>query len=178
MVVKIPLLKKFYDLSDAVSVWGGISTISTVKSQLPAKCKLIEWGHKVSFAYISNSMRDDSLALDKLADDCLLFDQSACSSPQCIFVEDLSLEGLKDFSSKFYDILNLKAESLPELQLDINSQCELTNYIELNSLESLHMKKGVLGDQQTNVRVVYTNEPNLEFSPTFRNVYNKKYQAI
>ena len=79
-------------ISDVRMIWGGDSTISTVK-QLPTKANCLDvcFADKYSVAIIdSQSIIDlDSNAIKSLAlrfyNDSYIFDQNACSSPRSVF---------------------------------------------------------------------------------------------
>jgi len=42
-------------LADGIVTWGGDGAISAMRSMAPPGCRLIEWGHRLSFAYLSRS---------------------------------------------------------------------------------------------------------------------------
>lgn len=46
-------LKRLASLADGLVVWGGDAAVEGARSLAPSGCKLIEWGHRLSFAYLS-----------------------------------------------------------------------------------------------------------------------------
>ncbi len=46
-------LMPLVDLVDAVVLWGSMSLMQTMRRELPPELPIIEWGHKISFAYMS-----------------------------------------------------------------------------------------------------------------------------
>ena len=49
----IATMQKLADLSDGISVWGGDEAVKAVRQMSRPGTRLIEWGHKLGFAYIS-----------------------------------------------------------------------------------------------------------------------------
>ncbi|MEU9714028.1 acyl-CoA reductase [Streptomyces sp. NPDC047976] len=73
--------------ADAVAVWGGEGAVEGVAAHVPAGCRLVEWGHRISFAYLTADAWPDAGTLDALADDVCLHEQQACSSPQVVYLD-------------------------------------------------------------------------------------------
>ena len=93
-------IQKLIDLSNAVVIWGGDQAISALRHLVPPNVKLIEWGHKLSFAYVSAGMvkcfmnkhdASDSQrindAFDEIAYNMCDTDQLYCNSAQGIYVD-------------------------------------------------------------------------------------------
>ena len=76
-------------IADCKIIWGDSAAINFIKS-LPEKenCETIIFGPKYSIAAIEDNEAD----FDRIAEDIVLFDQMACSSPQMLFVEKGDLE--------------------------------------------------------------------------------------
>ncbi|MYT31360.1 MULTISPECIES: acyl-CoA reductase [unclassified Streptomyces] len=81
--------------ADAVAVWGGEAAVEGVAALLPPGCRLVEWGHKISFAYLTRETWTDRTALTALATDVCRVEQQACSSPQVVYL-DLDVETHSD----------------------------------------------------------------------------------
>ena len=48
-----PSLEVLAGLADGIVTWGGDEAVRAARSMAPAGCKLIEWSHRLSFAYAS-----------------------------------------------------------------------------------------------------------------------------
>lgn len=46
-------LRRLADLADGAVVWGGDGAVTALRQLAPPGCKLMEWGHRLSFAYLS-----------------------------------------------------------------------------------------------------------------------------
>lgn len=98
-------LKKLASLADGIVVWGGDEAVRSVRRLATPGTKLIEWGHKTSFAYITKGgMREELLA--GLANHMLRTRQTLCSSCQLIFLDAETRSELEDFCGKFERILD------------------------------------------------------------------------
>ncbi|MFB6603822.1 acyl-CoA reductase [Streptomyces noursei] len=73
--------------ADAVAVWGGEDAVQGAAALVPPGCRLVEWGHKISFAYLTRDARTDRAALTELAADVCRVEQQACSSPQVVYLD-------------------------------------------------------------------------------------------
>lgn len=73
-------------LADGLVVWGSDRAIEAARSLAGAGCKLIEWGHRLSFAYISG-FENREVELTALAAHIVETNQRLCSSCQVIFLD-------------------------------------------------------------------------------------------
>jgi hypothetical protein len=90
--------------ADGVIVWGGDTAVSAFRRIVPPNVKLIEWGHKVSFAYISGDVPDEDLP--PLAKHIVETDGLLCSSLQGIFIDTENADIAAQFCEKFLPILS------------------------------------------------------------------------
>ena len=97
-------LLKLLTLSDGVCTWGGDEAIRGIRSLAPAGTKLIEWGHRISFAYVTEAGRSNGEVLQAIADHMVRTSQLLCSSCQGIYVEAEGREAV-DFSRRFLRLL-------------------------------------------------------------------------
>jgi hypothetical protein len=93
--------------ADGVIVWGGDVAVSALRRIVPPNVKLIEWGHKVSFAYISGEPCESDL--QPLAEHIAKTDGLLCSSCQGIYIDTDDLGYAADFCEKFLPILDINA---------------------------------------------------------------------
>ncbi len=91
--------------ADAVAVWGGEGAVEGVAAHVPAGCRLVEWGHRISFAYLTSDAWSDAGTLDALADDVCLYEQQACSSPQVVYLDTEDEGVVFAFAERFAAVL-------------------------------------------------------------------------
>jgi phenylacetate-CoA ligase len=85
--IEAPLKKKV----NAIVAWGGEEMISSMRKELPAEVKLLDFGPKVSFQVMSRqglSSMGLSKAAQAVVSDVIPWNQGACASPQDLFVQE------------------------------------------------------------------------------------------
>lgn len=98
-------LKKMAVMADGIVVWGGDAAVSAVRQFAPVGTRLIEWGHKLGFAYLSGC-QNKGHELKELALHIASTRQLLCSSCQTIYLDTHSLDDLYDFCREFLPILD------------------------------------------------------------------------
>lgn len=93
-------MKKLADLADGLVVWGGDGAIEAARTLAGPGCKLIEWGHRLSFAYVSG-YEDRDGELSALARHIMETGQRLCSSCQVIFLDTENQEDGPAFCREF-----------------------------------------------------------------------------
>lgn len=89
----IDAMQQMANLSDGVVVWGGDLAVRAARNMVQPGTKLIEWGHKLSFAYITlEGIAEESLM--GLAEHLFMTRQLLCSSCQVIYMDTTKLEDL------------------------------------------------------------------------------------
>jgi phenylacetate-CoA ligase len=99
------LLKKKVD---GIIAWGGEEMIESYRRNLPKEVKLLDFGPKVSLQVISQeglSRKNLALVANSVVEDIIAWDQSACASPQNLFLQEGINEGelLKAIDQAFQD---------------------------------------------------------------------------
>ncbi|MDL2289505.1 hypothetical protein LJB83_01940 [Clostridia bacterium OttesenSCG-928-F22] len=126
----IDALQKMMNLANAVVVWGGDQAIQAVRQMAGPDTKIIEWGHRLSFAYVTPSGMQDEL-LTGLAHNIVQTNQLLCSSCQGIYIDTVSMEEVYRFCEKFFPILEQYAQTYGEEPLlEIQAQTGLQVYTE------------------------------------------------
>lgn len=72
--------------ADGIVVWGGTEAVKAVRSLAPPGVKLIEWGHKLGFCYISDYANHTD-EFSALAEHIASTKQLLCSSCQTVFID-------------------------------------------------------------------------------------------
>jgi hypothetical protein len=87
-------------LVDGAMIWGGEQTVKKVRAlPFPSRTHIAVYGPRVSIAMFDKNVWTNGTALSdwctRLARDIWQFDQSACSSPQIVFVEKSGMDNYK-----------------------------------------------------------------------------------
>ena len=144
-------------VADARIAWGGEEAVSAVRS-LPAPwhCEDIIFGPRASLAVVDPAAMDDK-AIGRLALDTAIFDQMACSSPQCIFVlGDAGSEAFGSFRDRFSAAFAKTARQYPRHTLDFSE----TYTIGLDRARLLLEGAALWHDDATAWTVAVVTEPN------------------
>ncbi|MDR1158545.1 MAG: acyl-CoA reductase [Oscillospiraceae bacterium] len=105
-------IEKLIRVSDAVVVWGGDAAVSALRRLVPPNTKLIEWGHKVSFAYVTPSGVTPA-NLSGLADNIAETHQLLCSSCQGLFLDTDDMSAVYALCETFLPVLETALARLP-----------------------------------------------------------------
>ncbi|MBQ8927910.1 MAG: acyl-CoA reductase [Oscillospiraceae bacterium] len=101
----LPAMQHLISVSDGIAVWGSDAAVSAVRQLAPPGCRLIEWGHKLGFCYISG-YEDRTLELSQLAAHIAATQQLLCSSCQVIYLDTQDMVEVYDFCKAFLPVLD------------------------------------------------------------------------
>ena len=96
-----------FNAAHGIAAWGGEESVASVRKISPEGVRIIDWGHRISFSYVSNKMKDDVPSLENIAYDICVIEQQACSSPQCLYLETDDNDELLAFAKSFAGILDV-----------------------------------------------------------------------
>lgn len=125
-------LKRMAYLSDGIVTWGGDEAIMAVRRFALPGTRLIEWGHKLSFAYLSGyeEMEKEIFhqELGELARHIVSTRQLLCSSCQVIYLDTEDMEQVYGFCRKFLPYLERAAQRFPAKSLGMRAELSLRRY--------------------------------------------------
>ncbi|MFJ7246727.1 acyl-CoA reductase [Kitasatospora sp. NPDC098652] len=180
-------LRLLCEPADAVAVWGGEDAVRSVAELVPPGCRLVEWGHRISFAYLTRDAWSDRTTLDALAADVCRFEQQACSSPQVIYLDtegttdgsDATADAAADttevfaFAERFATHLAEASARLPRPELEPAEHAEVTTTELIARLEEHLGLTRVVAAEDGSWRVLADTRPALAASPLHRSVWVK-----
>lgn len=98
-------IEKLVNVADGVIVWGGEEAVSAFRKMTKPNIKLIEWGHKISFAYVTEQgITEDGLR--GIAKNIAQTGQLLCSSCQGVFLDTDTMDSVYAFCERFLPILD------------------------------------------------------------------------
>ncbi len=121
-------MRKMAALSDGIAVWGGDEAVSAVRALAPIGTKLIEWGHKLSFAYLSG-YSDKELAA--LAAHIASTKGLLCSSCQVIYLDTENDGDLENFCGEFLPILEREVGRRDPVSIGGRAHSSLLRYTDM-----------------------------------------------
>lgn len=160
-------MQKLAAFADGIVVWGGDEATAAARRLAPLNAKVIEWGHKLSFAYATAEASDKELA--GLARQIVSTKQLLCSSCQGVFVDTDSMETLYRFCERFLHILDREAQAFPPPDIGLQAKITLLQYTE--RLEGGNGKRLFAGKRTS---VTASEESVLEMSLTCGNCWIKR----
>ncbi|MFD7236525.1 aldehyde dehydrogenase family protein [Streptomyces syringium] len=159
--------------ADAVAVWGGESAVEGVAAHVPPGCRLVEWGHKISFAYLTRDAWQDPAALAALATDVCLHEQQACSSPQVVYLDTEDHDEVFAFAERFAVVLGGMPPAERDTATGPAEEAELTTTELIARLEEHLDLTRVIAAPDGSWRVMADTRPALTASPLHRSVWVK-----
>ncbi len=169
----VSAMKKMAEMSDGIAVWGGDAAVSAVRALAPTGAKIIEWGHKLGFAYISGyeNKNDELTALAKHIIDTR---QLLCSSCQTIFIDTEDMSDITAFCREFLPHLETAEKGNPITETGAIAEMSLRRYTE--QLESFIGKSsnGKKHFQGTRCSLTVCEDNTLELSYMYGNCLVKR----
>ena len=163
-------LTEIFALCDGVAVWGSENAVKGVSELAPSGVKIIAWGHRISFCYVTQSGNGEDV-LCKIARDVCVNDQQACSAPQVVYFETESKDELKVFGRDLFSAMQkISPEYRPQEKSEAE-QAEITSQTELMKLKELMGDGAVFACDE--FRVFVNFDASLETSPLYRTVLVK-----
>lgn len=154
--------------ADAIVVWGGDTAIGEVRKLATPNTRIIEWGHKISFAYVTEMGMDDS-DLTELAHHILNTKQLLCSSCQGIYLDTHEIANIYHFSERFLAVMEKVALDYPSQGVGIQAQLTLLLYNQ--ELEAIKSGKKIYRGK--NCSISASSDKKLEVSFTYGNCWVK-----
>lgn len=166
-------------MSDGVVVWGGDEAVAAVRHFAPAGARLIEWGHKLSFAYLSGLDEIDEEVLDRelrdLAEHIVSTRQLLCSSCQVIYLDQQDIGDIQTFCHRFLPYLEQAASRFPARSIGMRAELSMRRYCE--TLQKVIAKEKVSKRQVyagKDCSLIACEDMELELSEMFGNCLVKR----
>jgi hypothetical protein len=166
----IETIRTLSEVADAIIVWGSDEAITGIRQITPPTIQLIEWGHRLSFAYFTLGDHYQH-ELEGLAKEICISNQLNCSSPQTVFLETTDIETVKSFSKELLDTLIRVAQDYEIGELDIPIQGEITWTKENVKTEAILGQHYLYESADQRICVMIDLKPELRTSPKYRNIW-------
>ena len=157
-------------LADAVVIWGGDEAVSSVRKMTPPDTKIVEWGHKISFAYATERGLAEG-QMEGLARHICETNQLLCSSCQGVFVDTDDMAAVRRFAERFLPILERTSEEYPA-DAGLGAQAQVTLRRRSAELEAVLGGGRVFGGAESSISAL--EDSRLETGIMFRNIWAKR----
>jgi len=158
--------------ADGVAAWGGEKALKAIRDNIPAGCRWIDWGHRISFAYLSPDAASAS-TMDALVDEVCSLDQQACSSPQWLLVDSDDPAVLQDMGERLVDAFKRRAPQWPALVPTDQEASEITTRCAMARLDLCFANKTGRVWNGSGWRIIWEHHQTLAPSPLFRTLMLK-----
>jgi hypothetical protein len=169
----VSAMKRLASVADAVVVWGGDEAVSAVRRSVDPNTKIIEWGHKISFAYVTKEGAGAD-ALEKLALNICLTDQLFCSSCQGVFLDTDDMRDVFDFCEAFLPVLGAVSRKNPfafDAAANLFVRAKVTLDLYHRRFENRETGERVFKGE--NCSITACSDSKLETSILYRNIWVK-----
>lgn len=159
-------------MANGVSAWGGVAALQAIRQQLPPGCRWIDWGHRVSFAYLTAEAASPQ-ALDAIVDEVCRLDQQACSSPQWLLVDSNEPAVLETIGAALAEAFERRSGQWPALLPNVQEASEITTQCQMANLGKSFSAKTAQVWSAPGWRVIWSHDQRLAPSPLFRTLLLK-----
>ena len=170
--------------ADTIMVWGGEGSVRAYREGLGISTRLVEYGPKVSTAIVTRESltegRRTRLAMG-LARDMVMWDQSACSSPQTVYIQDMDTpgSGVNALVPSLLSALETLSIDLPLGRLSIDEKVEIRKERE-RARFAMAQGEGQVWESKPamNYTVIHRPSPGFCLSPLNRTLFLRSFQRI
>ncbi|MEG3008466.1 MAG: aldehyde dehydrogenase family protein [Pseudomonas sp.] len=155
--------------ANGVAAWGGEPALQAIRKQLPSGCRWIDWGHRISFVYLTTEAAT-AQNLDAVADEVCRLDQQACSSPQWLLVDSDDPVVLREIGERLAAAFERRAGQWPALLPTPQEGAQITTHTHMARLAQSFAEQTGHVWNAPGWRVIWAHERQLAPSPLFRSV--------
>ncbi|MBP5946811.1 MULTISPECIES: aldehyde dehydrogenase family protein [unclassified Pseudomonas] len=155
--------------ANGVAAWGGEPALQAIRKQLPSGCRWIDWGHRISFVYLTPDAAT-AQNLDAVADEVCRLDQQACSSPQWLLVDSDNPVVLRQIGERLAAAFERRAGRWPALLPTPQEAAQITTHTHMARLAQSFAEQTGHVWSAPGWRVIWAHERQLAPSPLFRSV--------
>ncbi|GAA3578727.1 hypothetical protein GCM10022222_74320 [Amycolatopsis ultiminotia] len=166
-------LARMIEPADAVAAWGGEEALAGIAELVRPGTRLIDWGPKLSFAYLTEDVWSSRSALRGVAADICRLDQQACSSPQVIYLDTEDEAEVFAFAERFAPVLAETVAAGEPREPSLPEWAEITNTTLVAQLEEHLGLTKVLAAEDGSWRIIADVRDTLRASPLYRSVWVK-----
>ncbi len=159
-------------MANGVSAWGGEAALQAIRQQLPPGCRWIDWGHRVSFAYLTPDAATPQ-TLEAIVDEVCRLDQQACSSPQWLLVDNDEPAVLNEIGSALAKAFERRAGQWSALTPTVQEASEITTHTLMTRLGQSFSGVTAQVWSAPGWRVIWSHDQVLVPSPLFRTLLLK-----
>ncbi len=164
--------------ADCVTATGANETLEAIRKRLPTKTRFIGYGHRVSFAYVTQEVLsglNPQKMIQRAARDVVAWNQLGCLSPHVIYVETSGKISPEQFAEMLGTELETMEKNSPRGRLTDAESANIAyrrSFYEVRAAHSLETKLWS-SPGSTAWTVVFENDPRFQMSCLNRFIYVK-----
>lgn len=177
--------KYLFKLPLTVVFWGGSQALLSIRSQIGETTSLIEFGPRFSLVVIEDRVLPTLLTnynkLRLLAKDICMWNQQACSSPQCVYIvgeEQEIEETITQFIYKLAEQLEYISLELPIGKLSFDENVEIRKFRELALMSEVFQQGKLIAPNDFKYTIIYDKTSDFKSSCLNRTIIIKKVENI
>jgi hypothetical protein len=178
-----PLEQALFSEANCVTATGTDETLAQISQRLPSKARFLGFGHRVSFAYISQEMLSGLHArkvLDRAARDVTAWDQLGCLSPHVIYVQSGGGVSPEKFAEMLAEAMAEQELREPRGQVPVETAAVIASRRSIYELRAAHSPdtRHWCSQNSTAWTVVYESNPRFQISCLHRFIYVKEVKDL
>ncbi|NDD04215.1 MAG: hypothetical protein EB078_04865, partial [Proteobacteria bacterium] len=157
---------------DGIVVWGGEEAVQAYRNDLPARTKVIVYGPKLSLAIVTEKgLQEKTLPWisHQLAKEMAVWDQSACTAPQMVFIENE--RNVEPLGSSLVSALKNMETVLPAGAASVDTAIEIQKLRMVAEIAEIKNEGRCWGPENSISHTVYSSRDKaIEPSPLHRTI--------
>jgi len=180
---RVELEEPLFEAADCITITGSDQTILEVSKRIPAHVRIIPYGNKVSFGYITErafKLQNMNRLVSLAAVDIACWDQCGCLSPHVFYVQ----QGCERLAEQFAEQLGKELDKLERFQprgklsVPDASSISLRRAFYMVRAANMHETKVWQSEGTTAWTVVYEDDPLFQVSCLNRFIYVKGVNSL
>ncbi len=168
---------------DCVTATGSDEALAAIRRHVPPKIRLLAYGHRVSFAYITKESLSGSSPkkiVARAASDVVAWNQLGCLSPHVIYVENGGAVLPDHFAQMLAEELARREQTEPRGELPVKSAAAIASrraFYEVRAAHSPDTQRWG-SENSTAWTVIYEADPRFQLSCLNRFIYVKGVRSL
>ncbi|MDB6111980.1 MAG: Acyl-CoA reductase, partial [Pedosphaera sp.] len=167
-----------FQQADCVTTTGSDETLAAIRRQVPLKTRFLAYGHRVSFAYVTQealSGFSPKKLVARAAADVAAWNQLGCLSPHVIYVENGAAASPEYFAELLAEEMARREQAEPRGELSMESAAVIASKRAFYEIRAAHSPdtRHWCSENSTAWTVIYEADPRFQLSCLHRFIYVK-----
>jgi len=169
---------------DCVTATGSDETLASIRSRLPVTKRLIGYGHKLSFAFVSSDAFGGGRLrqiIESAAADVTAWDQQGCLSPHVVYVETGGDVTPEKFAERLAEELARRETCEPRGEIPVEEAAAIAARRGIYEIRATHEPETTrhwFSEDSTAWTVVFEADPRFQLSCLNRFIYVKSVKDL